>query len=49
MIKAFITGQEGSYLTELLLSGRYEVQSVVRRTSTLVGRCLAHLYADPAR
>jgi GDPmannose 4,6-dehydratase len=48
--KAFITGitgQDGSYLSELLLSQGYEVHGAVRRTSTLERSRLAHLYADP--
>jgi len=49
--KAFITGitgQDGSYLTELLLEKGYEVHGVVRRTSTLRRSRLSHLYSDPA-
>ncbi|AUB83894.1 GDP-mannose 4,6-dehydratase [Candidatus Thiodictyon syntrophicum] len=49
MTKAFITGitgQDGSYLTELLLAQGYEVHGAVRRTSTLERSRLAHLYAD---
>lgn len=42
-----ITGQDGSYLTELLLAKGYEVHGMVRRTSTLERSRLAHLYADP--
>lgn len=48
--KAFITGitgQDGSYLTELLLEQGYEVHGSVRRTSTLERSRLAHLYVDP--
>ncbi len=41
-----ITGQDGSYLTELLLSEGYEVHGAVRRTSSLERSRLAHLYAD---
>lgn len=41
-----ITGQDGSYLTELLLANGYEVHGIVRRTSTLERSRLAHLYAD---
>lgn len=51
MTKAFITGitgQDGSYLTELLLAQGYEVHGAVRRTSSLERSRLAHLYADPA-
>ncbi len=42
-----ITGQDGSYLTELLLSLNYEVHGLIRRASTFNTRRLDHLYADP--
>ncbi len=42
-----ITGQDGSYLAELLLDQGYEVHGVVRRTSTLSRSRLSHLYANP--
>jgi GDPmannose 4,6-dehydratase len=42
-----ITGQDGSYLTELLLEQGYEVHGLVRRTSTLERSRLRHLYANP--
>jgi GDPmannose 4,6-dehydratase len=42
-----ITGQDGSYLTELLLGKGYEVHGTVRRTSTLGRSRLDHLYHDP--
>ena len=42
-----ITGQDGSYLTELLLGKGYEVHGVVRRTSSLSRSRLQHLYIDP--
>ncbi|HEV8543596.1 MAG TPA: GDP-mannose 4,6-dehydratase [Verrucomicrobiae bacterium] len=42
-----ITGQDGSYLTELLLEKSYEVHGVVRRTSTLERSRLDHLYHNP--
>ncbi len=42
-----ITGQDGSYLTELLLEKDYQVHGVVRRTSTLSRSRLDHLYTDP--
>src|SRR5438128_5119477 len=42
-----ITGQDGSYLTELLLDKGYDVHGVVRRTSTLDRSRLDHLYHDP--
>lgn len=51
MKKAFITGisgQDGSYLTELLLDKGYEVHGTVRRTSSLSRSRLDHLYRDPA-
>jgi GDPmannose 4,6-dehydratase len=41
-----ITGQDGSYLTELLLEKGYEVHGVVRRTSLLERSRLQHLYSD---
>lgn len=41
-----ITGQDGSYLAELLLANGYEVHGTVRRTSTLERSRLAHLYHD---
>jgi GDPmannose 4,6-dehydratase len=43
-----ITGQDGSYLTELLLEKGYEVHGMVRRTSSLERSRLRHLFADPA-
>ena len=42
-----VTGQDGSYLSELLLEKGYEVHGVVRRTSTLERSRLAHLHRDP--
>jgi GDPmannose 4,6-dehydratase len=42
-----ITGQDGSYLTELLLDKGYEVHGLVRRTSTLDRSRLDHLYNNP--
>ncbi|MGV3772318.1 MAG: GDP-mannose 4,6-dehydratase [Verrucomicrobiales bacterium] len=42
-----ITGQDGSYLTELLLDKGYEVHGIVRRTSSLDRSRLDHLYHDP--
>ncbi|HEY6166974.1 MAG TPA: GDP-mannose 4,6-dehydratase, partial [Verrucomicrobiae bacterium] len=42
-----ITGQDGSYLTELLLAKGYEVHGMVRRTSSLDRSRLVHLYNDP--
>ena len=42
-----ITGQDGSYLSELLLSKDYEVHGVIRRTSTFNTDRIDHLYVDP--
>lgn len=41
-----ITGQDGSYLTELLLDKGYAVHGVVRRTSNLLRSRIEHLRAD---
>jgi len=41
-----ITGQDGSYLTELLLAKGYEVHGVVRRSSTFSTERIDHLYLD---
>ena len=42
-----ITGQDGSYLAELLLAKGYEVHGIVRRASTFNTGRLSHLYSDP--
>lgn len=42
-----ITGQDGSYLAELLLEKGYDVHGTVRRTSTVARSRLKHLYANP--
>jgi len=42
-----ITGQDGSYLAELLLSKGYEVHGLVRRSSTFGTERIEHLYRDP--
>ncbi|MGD1896584.1 MAG: GDP-mannose 4,6-dehydratase [Phormidesmis sp.] len=42
-----ITGQDGSYLAELLLEKGYEVHGVIRRTSTFNTDRLDHIYVDP--
>jgi GDPmannose 4,6-dehydratase len=42
-----ITGQDGSYLTELLLGKGYEVHGIVRRASTFNTERLQSLYRDP--
>lgn len=50
MKKAFITGitgQDGSYLAELLLSKGYEVHGLIRRASTFNTQRIDHLYKDP--
>ena len=41
-----ITGQDGSYLTELLLSKGYEVHGMIRRSSTFNTDRIDHLYVD---
>ncbi|MEM7200466.1 MAG: GDP-mannose 4,6-dehydratase [Planctomycetota bacterium] len=50
MKKAFITGvtgQDGSYLCELLLAKGYEVHGIVRRSSSFTTERIDHLYRDP--
>ncbi len=42
-----ITGQDGSYLAELLLGKGYEVHGLVRRSSTFNTQRIDHLYMDP--
>ena len=42
-----ITGQDGSYLAELLLSKGYEVHGLIRRASTFNTSRIDHLYSDP--
>ena len=42
-----ITGQDGSYLAELLLEKGYEVHGIVRRSSTFNTQRLEHLFQDP--
>ena len=42
-----ITGQDGSYLTELLLGKGYEVHGLVRRSSSFNTERIDHLYRDP--
>jgi len=42
-----ITGQDGSYLTELLLAKGYEVYGIIRRASTFNTQRLDHVYQDP--
>ena len=50
MKRAFITGitgQDGSYLTELLLAKGYEVHGMIRRSSSFNTQRIDHLYQDP--
>lgn len=42
-----ITGQDGSYLTELLMSEGYEVHGIIRRASLFNTGRIDHLYKDP--
>src|SRR3984893_1672100 len=42
-----ITGQDGSYLADLLLEKGYEVHGIIRRASTFNTSRITHLYADP--
>jgi GDPmannose 4,6-dehydratase len=42
-----ITGQDGSYLAEFLLSKGYEIHGIIRRASTFNTSRLDHIYADP--
>lgn len=42
-----ITGQDGSYLTELLLEKGYEVHGLIRRASTFNTSRIDHLFKDP--
>ena len=43
-----ITGQDGSYLTEILLEKGYEVHGIIRRSSSFNTARINHLYEDPA-
>ena len=42
-----ISGQDGSYLAELLLEKGYEVHGIVRRSSSFNTHRIDHLYHDP--
>jgi GDPmannose 4,6-dehydratase len=42
-----ITGQDGSYLAEFLLSKGYEVHGIIRRSSTFNTQRIEHIYVDP--
>ena len=44
-----VTGQDGSYLAELLLDKGYEVHGLMRRSSTFSTERIEHLYQDPHR
>ena len=43
-----ITGQDGSYLAEILLEKKYEVHGIIRRSSSFNTARIDHLYKDPA-
>lgn len=42
-----VTGQDGSYLAEILLDKGYEVHGIIRRSSTFNTSRIEHLYKDP--
>ena len=42
-----ITGQDGSYLAELLLNKGYQVHGIIRRASTFNTKRIDHIYVDP--
>ena len=42
-----ITGQDGSYLAEFLLSKGYEVHGLIRRSSSFNTQRIDHMYSDP--
>ncbi len=42
-----ITGQDGSYLADLLVEKGYEVHGIIRRASTFNTSRVDHLYKDP--
>ena len=42
-----VTGQDGAYLAELLLSKNYEVHGIKRRSSSFNTGRIDHLYEDP--
>lgn len=42
-----ITGQDGSYLTEILLAKNYEVHGIIRKSSSFNTGRIDHLYRDP--
>ena len=43
-----ITGQDGSYLAELLLEKDYEIHGIVRRSSSFNRERIEHLIQDPS-
>jgi GDPmannose 4,6-dehydratase len=47
MLKALITGQDGSYLAEFLLEKGYEVLSIKRRASSFNTQRVDRIYEDP--
>ena len=42
-----VTGQDGSYLAEFLLSKGYEVHGIIRKSSTFNTQRIDHIYVDP--
>src|SRR5467141_3042054 len=42
-----VTGQDGSYLAELLLAKGYEVHGIIRRASSFNTQRIDHIYQDP--
>ena len=42
-----ITGQDGSYLAELLLAKGYDVYGIIRRSSSFNTERIDHIYEDP--
>ena len=42
-----ITGQDGSYLAELLIDKGYEVHGIIRRSSNFNTQRLEHIYEEP--
>ena len=42
-----ITGQDGSYLAEILLKKNYEVHGIKRRTSLINTKRIDHIYQEP--
>ena len=44
-----VTGQDGSYLAEFLLSKKYEVHRIIRRASTFNTGKINHIYMDTTK